>query len=256
MSLAWSPKGDILASAAACDASILMWDVEMDRTSSLKRPGSFGNTLIEWSPTGEKLFSASIGIVFRVWESQMWHAERWNVLSGRIQAACWSPCGNVLLFVTTEEAVIYGLSFLSSKFAFVADTDISPNHAVPLFNLTKIDLEGFVVGGLVQDMIWEPKGRTVAVLFQDTNCICLFTAVTAPNMQLVPSSIVVGLPEEIPTAIAFQKNFENGACLSIAWSSGRLQHFPILLSDLVSPRKSPDNRRNASFRSNNESGFY
>lgn len=65
MCLCWSPKGDILASAAACNSSILMWDVEMDRTSSLKRPGSYGNTMVEWSPRGDKMFSLTVGIVFR-----------------------------------------------------------------------------------------------------------------------------------------------------------------------------------------------
>lgn len=65
ISLAWSPKGDKLISAAACDNTILVWDVELDRTSSLKRPGGVGNILVKWSPTGEKLFSCSNSLVFR-----------------------------------------------------------------------------------------------------------------------------------------------------------------------------------------------
>lgn len=65
MSLAWSPRGDVLASAATCDATVFVWDVEMDRVSHLKCPGYSGNVLLKWSPTGDRLFSGSDGLVFR-----------------------------------------------------------------------------------------------------------------------------------------------------------------------------------------------
>lgn len=65
MSIAWSLQGDKLVSCAACDNTILVWDVELDKTSSLKRPDGSGNILVKWSPTGEKLFSCSNGLVFR-----------------------------------------------------------------------------------------------------------------------------------------------------------------------------------------------
>lgn len=64
-SLTWSPQGDILVSAASEDMEILVWNVELDRTSSLKRPGYSGNVLVKFSPSGEKLFTASTGLVFR-----------------------------------------------------------------------------------------------------------------------------------------------------------------------------------------------
>lgn len=65
ISLVWSPKGNRLVTAAACDKAILVWDVELDRTSSLKRTGGSGNILMKWSCTGEKLFSCSDSLVFR-----------------------------------------------------------------------------------------------------------------------------------------------------------------------------------------------
>lgn len=43
----------------------------------------------------------------------------------------------------------------------------------------------------------------------------------------------MGLPTEVPSTIAFQNDFKSGACLTIAWSSGRLQHFPIIYTDLT-----------------------
>lgn len=65
MNVAWGPIGNILVSAATCDNQILVWDVEMNRTSSLKRPGGSGNNLVVWSPTGNKMFSSTTGLVFR-----------------------------------------------------------------------------------------------------------------------------------------------------------------------------------------------
>lgn len=65
MSICWSPKGDKLVSCAACDNTILIWDIELDKTNSLKTCGNSGNILIKWSPTGEKLFSCSNGLEFR-----------------------------------------------------------------------------------------------------------------------------------------------------------------------------------------------
>lgn len=64
-SLTWGPRGDVLISAASDDMEILVWDVELDRTSGLKRPGYYGNTLVKFSPSGEKLFTASTGLIFR-----------------------------------------------------------------------------------------------------------------------------------------------------------------------------------------------
>lgn len=65
ISIEWSPRGDVLVSAATSDTTVLVWDVEMDNVSSLKRPNYSGNTLVKWSPAGDKLFVASNGLVFR-----------------------------------------------------------------------------------------------------------------------------------------------------------------------------------------------
>lgn len=46
------------------------------------------------------------------------------------------------------------------------------------------------------------------------------------------SSLVIGLPEEKPSIISFLQQFEAGACLTIGWSSGRIQYYPIIYTDL------------------------
>lgn len=119
-----------------------------------------------------------------MWDCNTWQAERWNIIAGRVQAACWSPCGSVLIFATNEEPLIYGLSFLQSDLIFASKSNNSPNQAMPLFDLTKIDMDNVTVGGLVQNMVIDPKGKHLAVLFQDTNRIAVFNILLQPKLQL------------------------------------------------------------------------
>lgn len=65
LSLAWSPIGDVLISAAGLDPTILVWDVELKRTSLLKPTRESGNILVKWSPAKDKLLTVSNGVVFR-----------------------------------------------------------------------------------------------------------------------------------------------------------------------------------------------
>ena len=76
----------------------------------------------------------------RVWESRAWSCEKWRKLAGRCQAACWSPDGSVLLFSTTEEAVIYSLTFtkdIKEGLSAIGGSEV----AVNCVNLTKQDIE-------------------------------------------------------------------------------------------------------------------
>lgn len=68
ISVIWSPFGDLLVTAAALDSKILVWDVELNRTNTLKGSRDCGNTLLKWSPARDKLLSVTNGFVFRfVW---------------------------------------------------------------------------------------------------------------------------------------------------------------------------------------------
>ncbi|XP_019763471.2 aladin [Dendroctonus ponderosae] len=232
MSIAWSPKGDMLISAAACDSAILVWNPELDRTSSLKRPGGCGHVLVKWSPTGDKIFTCSDGLVFRVWDHRTWECDRWTVASGRVQSACWANCGHTVLFATSTDPVIYGL-IVKRDVIFASDVESSSIEAIPLFDVSKTDLFDLTVGGLVQSMEADPAGSHLAVVFQDTSAVTVFTIARQSALQLIPSSIVTGLAEEKPTAITFQQDLKSGACLTVGWSSGRIQYYPIIYSDLA-----------------------
>ncbi|KAK5646188.1 hypothetical protein RI129_004652 [Pyrocoelia pectoralis] len=231
VSIAWSAGGDILASAAAKDSTILIWHVERNETSSLTIPTGHGNCIVKWSPKGNKLFSATTGRVFRVWDCQTWTPERWNVLTGRVQACCWSPNGNILLFVSNTEPIIYALSFMQLELVFASASENSSSLATPLYDLSKGDIDGAVIGGIVQNMEWDPTNNNVAVLFQDTNYVAIFKVTVNPTLKLTPCCLVAGIADERPVCIAFQGNFQPGACLSIGWSSGRVQHFPIVQAE-------------------------
>lgn len=109
VSLSWSPFGDLLATAAALDVAIRVWDVDTNRSEAIKRSAGGGKSLVKWAPDGSKLFSASLGIIFRMWNCSNWSSERWDVGEGRIQCACFSTCGTILLFSTTTEPTIFAL---------------------------------------------------------------------------------------------------------------------------------------------------
>lgn len=232
VSLTWDSRGDLLVSAAACDKLIYVWNVELNKTNVLKRPISSGNTIVKWSPSGNKMFSASNGIVFRVWKCQSWQSEKWTLLNGRVQTACWSDCGNFLFFATSTEPLIYLLK-VKDEFIFTSDNQSSNDQAIPIFDLTKMEINDVTIGGLVQSMVMDPKGQNLAVMFKNTNAVAVFYVAKKQIAEIFPSSIIVGNGEEIPSNITFQQNCKTGACLTIGWSSGRIQHFPILYTDLV-----------------------
>lgn len=126
-------------------------------------------------------------MIFRVFNCKNWHPERWTVQSGRIQAACWSNSANFLIFATTDEPILYGLTFQTADSVFVSHSEGgAANLSVPLYDLTRVDLDGFIVGGLVQAIDIDAKDRYLAVLFRDSNCVAIFNVASQPFMKLIP----------------------------------------------------------------------
>lgn len=234
-SVTWSPQGDVLLTASAADTAMYVWDVAMDKSVSLRRVGGGGVSLVTWSPDGCKVFAATTGIIFRVWDTDRWLPERWTVVSGHVQAACWSPCGSVVLFATSEEPIVYSLTF--SKLDTVFQLDEASKTALPVVDLTEVEFnEGERVGGIVTSLAWDTRGQRLAVLFKKTDLVAIFSTEIRAVLQVSPCCLVQGISGEIPNCISFQQNFEEGACLTIAWSSGHVQYFPLLHRDLKSER--------------------
>jgi len=226
--LSWAPDGALLASSSPSDTNLLIWSAARGECSPLRRVGGGGVTLVHWSQDSSRLFTATPGGIFRVWESSTWGCERWTVGSGsaeaRVAAAAWSPDSTQVIFATTEEPVLYSLAFTQGGEA-----------AVPLLDVSKVCLpDDRLCGGIVQALAWDPTGHRLAVAFRDTSLVCLLGSGRATTpAPLTPLGWVGGeSEEERPSCLQFQTStFHPGALLTIAWSSGRVQHLPLVFND-------------------------
>ena len=227
----WNSDGSRLVSASFNDSDLLVWDVDYGRSTPLKRVGH-PCSLLKWSPDNTKLFSSTVGGVFRVWYTEKWTPERWSVKSGTIQSAAWSPCGLHLLFVTTEDQFIYALKFASDQ---LFNNAAVPKQALPIVDLnSNLDESGNDRSGhsrRPQALAWDPTGKFLAVSYKDVSVVSIFrTAASITNLNLSPSGTITGQSDdEFPSQICFQLNKlrDHEAVLTIAWSTGRIQYYPI-----------------------------
>ncbi len=96
-----------------------------------------------WSPSSlflpsrpsSSVVAATPSTVFRIWETRTWSHETWNVLSGHVQSACWSPSGSHLLFATSTEPVVYALDLASASSSASASASAS---AIPLADFSAV----------------------------------------------------------------------------------------------------------------------
>uniref|UniRef100_A0A1B6FTZ0 Aladin seven-bladed propeller domain-containing protein n=1 Tax=Cuerna arida TaxID=1464854 RepID=A0A1B6FTZ0_9HEMI len=235
-SLAWSPHGDLLVSGSASDNTMYVWAVGLDKAVPLKRVGGGGISFVSWSPDSLKLFAATTNLVFRVWETCQWEPDRWTLATGRVVSAVWSPCSSLVLFAVSLEPVIYCLSCGAASSVFQSE---DRRAATPLIDLTPVELDsGERVGGEVSSLVWDKKGCYLAVTFKNCDIIAVFMTSFVQNLKVSPCCFIRGLVSESPAVIAFQENFTEGANLTIGWSSGRVQYFPIVFTELLSNEKS------------------
>ncbi|XP_004923972.2 aladin-like isoform X1 [Bombyx mandarina] len=224
--VSWSPNGDLLISCSGADTSMLVWDTAMETAIPLRRVAGGGNVFARWSFDASKIFTATSSIIFRIWDTKTWTPERWCARGHRVVAACWGP-DNILLFAAKGEPMVYALTTTSLL------SGSQTTKATPALDVTKVELSsGEPVGGPILDMCWDPTGRYMAMLFEESHLVAVFcTTYIMMQLKIDPCCFVTGVEDEIPCTMAFQQNFNDGACLTIAWSSGRVQHFPIIYSE-------------------------
>ncbi|KAI9578398.1 hypothetical protein GQX74_008972 [Glossina fuscipes] len=208
ISVQWNADGNILASASIHDTDILLWHIDNMQTTPLKRMGS-ACSLLKWSPDGSCLFNATLGNVFRFWYIEnKWQPERWTLPKGYIQSACWSPSSRFLLFITSEEPLLYCLD-CDEEHVFISSS--SQKRVSPIADLAQISVGEHQLGGRPQALAWDPNGLYLAITFRDTDCVVLFsTYLQKYNLTLSPMKFLNGIGNEYPAHICFQsKNFKN-----------------------------------------------
>ncbi|CAG4951370.1 unnamed protein product [Colias eurytheme] len=224
--VSWSPNGDLLISCCGADTSMLIWDVAMETAVPLRRVAGGGIVFARWSLNASKIFAATSSIIFRVWDTKTWTPERWCARGCRVVAACWGP-QDVVLFAAKGEPIVYALRNTGLL------NGAKDSKAQPVLDVTKVELpSGDSIGGPILDMCWDPTGKYLVLQFEESHIIAVFcTTQMMMQLNVTPCCLINGIDNEVPSTIAFQQNFKDGACLTIAWSSGRVQHFPIVYTD-------------------------
>lgn len=228
-SLEWNLNGSLLATASIKDPSITIWDVDNNSCVPLRRT-SPPSLHLQWSMNGAYLFSSSVGNVFRVWNCENWKADRWTIANGHVQSFQWSPCARFLLFVTSEDTNLYSLGFADELQFTESLNQVIPQQALPVADLGEIKIDNKLIGGVAQQLAWNYSGRQLAITFKETNSVAIFqTNIREHKMNIVPLCLVSGLGAEVPSFIVFQPKYKQAEnVLTIGWSSGRIQFFPLL----------------------------
>lgn len=224
-SMAWNPSGTLLAAASIASPDIQLWDVDQQTATPLKRVG-MPAALVNWSPNGGFLCATTTSNVFRIWKMDTLSQSRWSIDRGTVQSACWTPCNNFMLFVTSEEPFLYCLGFVEEH--LFAQKSPPARQAIPIAELTKTELDGIEVGGLVQSVCMNLRGTLLAISFKETNLIAIFSLSRSKFLlNVTPFGLINGLGVEYPVITAFE-NTKDRDVLTICWSSGRVQYFPFM----------------------------
>ncbi|CAH1391573.1 unnamed protein product [Nezara viridula] len=220
-SIAWSPQGDILVSCNGMDKSIVVWHV--DTKERIAVPCAGGASFLLWNPSLSKLMAATLSKTFRLWSTEKWDCETWTTAGGRVTAAAWSHDGNCLLFATSALPYIYCLQRDRDLFG-----DAPPASIVA--NTTFVQIPGTedMIGGEVKKMDWDSESRHLAVLFSEGHYVAVYITSLGTTLNIQPGFLIKGISDEIPTCFSFQKDFVDGANLTICWSTGRVQYFPMV----------------------------
>ncbi|BES93212.1 WD domain, G-beta repeat [Nesidiocoris tenuis] len=234
-SVSWSPEGDYLVMANNSNY-MTVWCPDEMRKVDLKNSGG-GISQVSWSPDGSKIIACSNSHVVRIWNTSNWMSDLWKTSGGQATFPVWSADGSVVLFATRNDPCL-------CRFNFSTDPQNSGVQAVADLAFTKFG-DDYQVGGDVTGMTWDPSNQYLAIIFANSPLVAVFYTKTSPmfsglTFSIKPGFFIKGAPNELPTSIAFEINFKQGANLTICWSSGRLQYFPIV-SNLSKSRHSSSN---------------
>ena len=137
-------------------------------------------------------------------------------------------------FVGIKIFIIASAKFLAANilfsfyciFFFLKNQLLFPGKINVLLNYCMI----FRAGGLVQAMRWNSTSERLVVSFVESNSLAVFiTRVSGSgSLSISPLGFIIGqTKDEYPSCFEFANHFNEGSLLTIAWSSGRVQHFPM-----------------------------
>lgn len=107
----------------------------------------------------------------------------------------------------------------------------APKQSFPIADFSPIQSGERRIGGLPKSIVWDPTGRFVAVMFKASSSIAVFsTSINRNLLSISPNFNISGDDvDEYPTYICFKELYgeHDDTVLTIAWSTGRVQYFPI-----------------------------
>lgn len=227
-SVEWNSSGTILATASISEPDVLLWDIDQNRFTPIRRVGPPSAQLC-WAPDSSALCISTVGKSFRIFKSQSWQLHRWDLKDGSVQAMAWTPCKEFLLFCTTGDNFLYSLP---TRAGYLQETEAwGCMDAIPIADLSKTILNGVdEIGGPVQSIAIDRLGNLLAVSFKETNAIAIFKINKIKRSQsllsVMPYNLIKGLGDEYPSTIDFGSPKES--VLMVGWSSGRVQYFPFV----------------------------
>eukprot|EP00644_Phytophthora_capsici_P005792 jgi/Phyca11/97969/e_gw1.2.679.1 len=233
----WNADGSLLAAFSRGSTSVIVFDTIFSRRTELQ--SSCKLTSLHWSPTGEYLFVITENGVSLMWETLTWKKETWEVAAG---GCGWSNDGRCLLVGLRNSAMMY--PYIIQDCPPSIDAQIS-SPALDFAEKEIFSLDrstSAIVGGKVQDVAWDPSGARVAITYQTTatasheagisKVVAIFSVAWQPFLIFTRSGLLRGPPNAgVPRKLAFASNFEHGALLSVAWSSGLISFHPFYLKD-------------------------
>ncbi|KAG2196770.1 hypothetical protein INT47_009661 [Mucor saturninus] len=175
-SLAWdpTPASQLLAVVSAVTNTVVVYDMLLDRAIPLKRYGK-GNILLRWSPNGEWLFEGGSAGLSRMWDTSDWSSQQIKNPPGLwIQAACWSPDNQTLVYSMCGKCDVHVL-ILSGK---TIKQSIKEEKALstPLSTAETASGISVPVGGVIRDMtLDERSGMRLAIAYEKSPLIGLYS---------------------------------------------------------------------------------
>lgn len=233
----WNADGSLLAAFARGSRSVVVFDAFFSRKTELQSPYKLSS--LHWSPTGEYLFVSTESGVSLMWETLTWKRETWEIATG---SCGWSSDGKCLLVGLQNTSMMYPYIFQDCPPSIDAQIS-SPALDFAEKELSSLDQStSAIVGGKVQSIAWDPSGSRVAITYRTTpsgnrlaetgELVAIFSVAWQPFLIFTRSGLIRGPPNAgVPRKLAFASNFDHGALLSVAWSSGLITFHPFYLQD-------------------------